>query len=151
MFTSPVANFNNFGVVGVILVAMIGVGVAEEAGLIGSLIRLLVRSSPRGLITFIIVLIGILSSVATDAGYLVLIPLAAAAFLSMGRHPLAGLAAGFAGVGAAFGVNILIAPDRRDHRPRSRTSRSRSSTRRGPSTSPRTGSSRSSRRSSSRS
>ena len=55
-------------------------------------------------------LIGILSSVATDAGYLVLIPLAAAAFHSMGRHPLAGLAAGFAGVGAAFGVNLLIAP-----------------------------------------
>ena len=78
--------------------------------MIGAIIRLLVRSSPRGLITFIIVLIGILSSVATDAGYLVLIPLAAAAFHSMGRHPLAGLAAGFAGVGAAFGVNILIAP-----------------------------------------
>jgi aminobenzoyl-glutamate transport protein len=110
MITSPVANFNNFGVVGIILVAMLGVGLAEEAGLIGAIIRLLVRSSPRGLITFIIVLIGILSSVATDAGYLVLIPLAAAAFHSMGRHPLAGLAAGFAGVGAAFGVNLLIAP-----------------------------------------
>ena len=110
MITSPVANFNNFGVVGIILVAMLGVGLAEEAGLIGALIRLLVRSSPRRLITFIIVLIGILSSVATDAGYLVLIPLAAAAFHSMGRHPLAGLAAGFAGVGAAFGVNLLIAP-----------------------------------------
>ena len=110
MFTSPVANFNNFGVVGIILVAMLGVGLAEEAGLIGALIRLLVRVSPLRLITFIIVLIGILSSVATDAGYLVLIPLAAAAFHSMGRHPLAGLAAGFAGVGAAFGVNLLIAP-----------------------------------------
>ena len=110
MVTSPVANFNNFGVVGIILVAMLGVGLAEEAGLIGALIRLLVRTSPRRLITFIIVLIGILSSVATDAGYLVLIPLAAAAFHSMGRHPLAGLAAGFAGVGAAFGVNLLIAP-----------------------------------------
>jgi para-aminobenzoyl-glutamate transporter family len=110
MVTSPVANFNNFGVVGIILVAMLGVGLAEEAGLIGALIRLLVRTSPARLITFIIVLIGILSSVATDAGYLVLIPLAAAAFHSMGRHPLAGLAAGFAGVGAAFGVNLLIAP-----------------------------------------
>jgi aminobenzoyl-glutamate transport protein len=110
MFTSPVANFNNFGVVGIILVAMLGVGLAEEAGLIGALIRLLVRVSPLRLITFIIVLIGVLSSVATDAGYLVLIPLAAAAFHSMGRHPLAGLAAGFAGVGAAFGVNLLIAP-----------------------------------------
>ena len=110
MITSPVANFNNFGVVGIILVAMLGVGLAEEAGLIGALIRLLVRVSPVRLITFIIVLIGILSSIATDAGYLVLIPLAAAAFHSMGRHPLAGLAAGFAGVGAAFGVNLLIAP-----------------------------------------
>jgi aminobenzoyl-glutamate transport protein len=110
MFTSPVANFNNFGVVGIILVAMLGVGLAEEAGLIGALIRLLVRVSPLRLITFIIVLIGIMSSIATDAGYLVLIPLAAAAFHSMGRHPLAGLAAGFAGVGAAFGVNLLIAP-----------------------------------------
>jgi aminobenzoyl-glutamate transport protein len=110
MFTSPVANFNNFGVVGIILVAMLGVGLAEVAGLIGALIRLLVRRSPRRLITFIIVLLGIVSSIATDAGYLVLIPLAAAAFLSMGRHPLAGLAAGFAGVGAAFGVNLLIAP-----------------------------------------
>ena len=110
MVTSPVANFNNFGVVGIILVAMLGVGLAEEAGLIGALIRLLVRTSPRRLITFIIVLIGILSSVATDAGYLAPILLAAAAFHSMGRHPLAGLAAGFAGVGAAFGVNLLIAP-----------------------------------------
>ena len=89
---------------------MLGVGLAEEAGLIGALIRLLARVSPVRLITFIIVLIGILSSIATDAGYLVLIPLAAAAFHSMGRHPLAGLAAGFAGVGPAFGVNLLIAP-----------------------------------------
>src|SRR4029079_14389362 len=94
----------------IILVAMLGVGLAEEAGLIGALIRLLVRVSPLRLITFIIVLIGILSSVAPDAGYLVLIPLAAAAFHSMGRHPMAGLAAGFAGVGAAFGVTLLIAP-----------------------------------------
>jgi para-aminobenzoyl-glutamate transporter family len=110
IFTSSVNNFNNFGVVGVILVAMIGVGVAEEAGLIAALIRKLVKVAPKWALTFIIVLIGILSSVASDAGYLVLIPLAAAAFLAVGRHPLAGIAAGFAGVGAAFGVNILIAP-----------------------------------------
>ena len=115
MITSPVANFNNFGVVGIILVAMLGVGLAEEAGLIGALIRLLVRVSPVRLITFIIVLIGILSSIATDAGYLVLIPLAAAAFHSMGRHPLAGLAAGFAGVGAALRCESPDRTDRRDH------------------------------------
>jgi aminobenzoyl-glutamate transport protein len=66
--------------------------------------------APARLITFIIVLIGVLSSVASDAGYLILIPLGAAAFLSLGRHPLAGLAAAFAGVGAGFGVNVLITP-----------------------------------------
>ena len=110
MITSPVANFNNFGVVGIILVAMLGVGAGRGVRVDRVDHPAAGRSSPRGLITFIIVLIGILSSVATDAGYLVLIPLAAAAFHSMGRHPLAGLAAGFAGVGAAFGVNILIAP-----------------------------------------
>jgi aminobenzoyl-glutamate transport protein len=110
LFTSMVRNFTDFGVVGVILVAMVGVGVAEQAGLIGALIRRLVKVSPRGALTFIIVLIGVLSSVASDAGYLVLIPLAGVAFKSVGRNPLAGIAAGFAGVGATFGVNFLITP-----------------------------------------
>ncbi len=66
--------------------------------------------APGGILTFVIILIGGLSSVATDAGYLILIPLAAAAFLSIKRHPLLGLAAAYAGVSAAFAVNILIAP-----------------------------------------
>lgn len=110
IFTSAVDNFTNFGVVGVILVAMIGVGLAESAGLIGALIRKLVKVAPKWSLTFIIVLLGILSSIASDAGYLVLIPLGAVAFMAVGRHPLAGLAAAFAAVGATFGVNILITP-----------------------------------------
>jgi aminobenzoyl-glutamate transport protein len=110
MFTTVVQNFNDFGVVAVILVAMIGVGVAEEAGLIAALIRKMVQVAPPGAITFIIVLLGGISSVASDAGYLVLIPLGAAAFASIGRHPLAGIAAAYAGVSAAFFVNILITP-----------------------------------------
>ncbi len=110
MFTSFVPNFLGFTAMGVILVAMIGVGVAELSGLVGGLIRKLVAiSTPRSL-TYIIVFVGILSSIAADAGYLVLIPLAATAFLSVGRHPLAGIAAGFGAVSAAFGVNILIVP-----------------------------------------
>ena len=60
--------------------------------------------------TYILVFVGILSSIAADAGYLVLIPLAAAAFLSVGRNPLAGLATSFAAVAAMFSVNILIKP-----------------------------------------
>jgi aminobenzoyl-glutamate transport protein len=110
MFTSVVQNFMNFNAVGVIIVAMVGVGVAEEAGLVRAVIRKLVNVSPSWALTYILVFVGVISSIAADAGYLVLIPLAAAAFISVGRHPLAGLAASFAGVAAAFGVNILIKP-----------------------------------------
>jgi len=110
LFTSAVRNFLNFGPVGVILVAMVGVGLAEEAGLIAALIRKLIVITPRKATTFILVFLGVLSSIASDAGYLVLIPLGAGVFLSLGRHPLAGLAAAFSGVAAVFGVNFLITP-----------------------------------------
>ncbi|MBS0639363.1 MAG: AbgT family transporter [Acetobacteraceae bacterium] len=110
IITSVVRNFLGFTPVGVILVAMVGVGLAEEAGLVAALIRKIVAVAPRRLITFIIVAMGVLSSVASDAGYLVLIPLGAAAFLSLGRHPIAGLAAAFSGVAAVFNVNLIITP-----------------------------------------
>ena len=110
LFTSFVSNFAGFGVVAVVFVSMIGVGVAEEAGLMGALIRKLVKVAPAWALTFIIVFIGGLSNIATDAGYLILIPLGAAAFLSVKRHPLAGIAAAFAGVSAIFAVNFLITP-----------------------------------------
>ena len=110
LFTSFVSNFRNFAPVAIILVVMIGVGLAEASGLIGALIRKLVGVSSKSSLTFIIVLAGIISSIASDAGYLVLIPLGAVAFLSVGRHPLAGIAAAFAGVAAGFGVNFLITP-----------------------------------------
>jgi aminobenzoyl-glutamate transport protein len=110
LFTSFVSNFRNFAAVAIILVVMIGVGLAEAAGLIAALIHRLVGVSAKATLTFIIVLLGVLSSVASDAGYLVLIPLGAAAFKSVGRNPLAGIAAAFAGVAAGFGVNFLITP-----------------------------------------
>ncbi len=110
LFTSFVANFRNFAAVAIILVVMIGVGLAEAAGLIGALIRKLVSVSSEAMLTPIIIFIGVLSSIASDAGYLVLIPLGAAAFKSVGRNPLAGMAAAFAGVAAGFGVNFLITP-----------------------------------------
>lgn len=109
-FTSFVDNFAGFGVVAVVLISMAGVGVAEHAGMMGALIRKTVKVAPPRWLAFILIFVGVLSSVATDAGYLILVPLAAAAFLTVGRHPLAGLAAGFAGVGAIFGVNLLITP-----------------------------------------
>ncbi|HEX5193995.1 MAG TPA: AbgT family transporter [Solirubrobacteraceae bacterium] len=110
IFTAFVSTFQNFSAMALILVVMIGVGLAEEAGLIAALVRKLVAVAPPSGLAFIIVLIGVVSSIASDAGYLVLIPLGAAAYLSVGRHPLAGMAAGFAGVSAGFGVNFLITP-----------------------------------------
>jgi len=110
MLTSMVRNFMNFGPVGIILVVMIGVGLAEQAGLMTAFIRKIVQVTPRKAVTWILVTLGVLGSIAADAAYLILIPLGAAAFLSLGRHPLAGLAAAFSGVAAAFGVNFLIVP-----------------------------------------
>jgi aminobenzoyl-glutamate transport protein len=110
MFTGVVANFMSFNAVGVIIVAMLGVGIAEESGLVRALIKKLVAAAPRGVLTYILAFVGIISSIAADAGYLVLIPLAAAAYISIGRHPLAGLALGFSSVAAAFLVNVMIVP-----------------------------------------
>jgi aminobenzoyl-glutamate transport protein len=89
---------------------MIGAGVAEESGLVKALIRKLVLVSPAWALTYILAFVGIIASIAADAGYLVLIPLAGIAYLSVGRHPLAGLALGFAAVAGAFTVNMLIKP-----------------------------------------
>jgi aminobenzoyl-glutamate transport protein len=110
LYESLIPNFMNFTAVGLMIGAMIGAGVAEESGLINALIRKLVLVSPAWALTYILAFVGILSSVATDAGYLVLIPLAGVAYMSVGRHPLAGLALGFAAVAAAFTVNMLIKP-----------------------------------------
>jgi len=110
IFTSFVSNFAGFSVVAVVFVAMMGAGVAEESGLMTALIHKLVEISPRWMLSFIIIFVGVLSSVATDAGYLILIPLGAAAFLSVKRNPLVGVAAAYGGVSAIFAINILITP-----------------------------------------
>ena len=110
IFTTFVSNFAGFGVVAVVFVAMMGAGVSEESGLMTALIHKLVEVSPRWALSFIIIFVGVLSSVATDAGYLILIPLGAAAFLSVKRHPLVGVAAAYGGVSAIFAINILITP-----------------------------------------
>ena len=94
MLTSMVRNFTNFGPVGIILVVMTGVGLAEQAGLMTAFIKKIVQVTPRKAVTWILVTLGVLASIAA-AAYLILIPLGAATFLSLGRHPLAGLAGHF--------------------------------------------------------
>ncbi|WP_158738430.1 AbgT family transporter [Alteribacillus sp. YIM 98480] len=108
MFTSMVENFINFAPLGVVLATMIGIGIAERTGLIGVLLRSFVLSVPKFLLTGGLVFAGIMSSVASDAGYVVLPPLGAMLFAALGRHPLAGLAAAFAGVSAGFSANLLL-------------------------------------------
>jgi aminobenzoyl-glutamate transport protein len=110
MYVSLIPNFMSFTAVGLMIAAMIGAGVAEESGLVNALIRKLVLVSPAWALTYILAFAGILSSVAADAGYLVLLPLAGVAYASVGRHPLAGLGLGFAAVAGAFTVNMLIKP-----------------------------------------
>lgn len=108
LFESMVDNFINFAPLGVVLATMIGIGIAERTGLISVLLRSFVFSVPTRLLTAALVFAGIMSSVASDAGYVVLPPLGAMLFAALGRHPLAGLAAAFAGVSAGFSANLLL-------------------------------------------
>ncbi|MEN8228194.1 MAG: AbgT family transporter [Bacteroidota bacterium] len=103
-----VDNFTGFAPLGIVLVAMLGIGIAEQSGLIHAIIRLLVLNSPKHLLTFVIVFTGILSNVASDVGYVLLIPLAGVIFLAVGRHPVAGMAAAFAGVSGGFSANLVL-------------------------------------------
>ncbi len=103
-----VTNFTGFAPLGVVLVALLGIGIAEGSGLIGTALRLLVLSAPKKLLTFVIVFAGILSNTASEVGYVLLVPLSAIVFLSVGRNPLLGLAAAFAGVSGGYSANFFL-------------------------------------------
>lgn len=103
-----VDNFTGFAPLGIVLVAMLGIGIAEQSGLIQAIIRLLVINAPGKILTFVIVFAGILSNLASDVGYVLLIPLAGVIFLAVGRHPVAGMAAAFAGVSGGFSANLVL-------------------------------------------
>lgn len=106
--TSLVTNFTGFAPLGTVLVALLGIGVAEHSGLIGASLRLLVLSSPRFLLTPVLVFAGVMSNMASEIGYVLLVPLAGLIFISAGRHPILGMAAAFAGVSGGYSANLLI-------------------------------------------
>lgn len=108
MLTEAVQNFAAFPPLGMVIVVIIGIGVAERSGLVTVALRRLVSAVPETLLTATLVFAGIMSSMAVDAGYVVLVPLGALLFASIGRHPLAGLAAAFAGVSAGFSANLFL-------------------------------------------
>ncbi len=106
--TNLVKNFVGFAPLGTVLVAMLGVAIAEHSGLLSAAMRGLVMGASKRMVTFTVVFAGIISNTASELGYVVLIPLAAMLFHSLGRHPLAGLAAAFAGVSGGYSANLLI-------------------------------------------
>ena len=108
MLKNVVTNFTSYAPLGVVLVAMLGVGIAEQSGLINTLLKSAVKVTPAKLITPMIVFLGVVSNIATDAGYVILIPLGAMIFRAYGRHPMAGFAAAFAGVSGGYSANLLI-------------------------------------------
>ena len=108
MLTHAVSNFTNYAPLGMTLVAMLGVGVAERSGLINTLLKGVVKITPAKWITPMVVFLGVMANAANDAGYVILIPLGAMIFRAYGRHPMAGLAAAFSGVSGGYSANLLV-------------------------------------------
>lgn len=108
ILTQMVDNFTSFAPLGIVIVAMLGIGLAENSGLIAVIIRSLVIYSPEKYLTFIIVLAGILSNLASSVGYVLLVPLAGTIFIAIGRNPIAGMAAAFAGVSGGYSANLVL-------------------------------------------
>lgn len=108
MLTHMVSNFTGFAPLGVVLVTMLGVGCAEGSGYLSALMKKAVSVTPAMIVTPMLVFLGVMSNIASDIGYVVLIPIGAVIFMAYGRHPMAGIAAAFAGVSGGFSANLLI-------------------------------------------
>lgn len=108
MIKNAIKNFTGFAPLGVVLVTMLGVGCAEGSGYISAGMKKMVSKTPAKLITPVVVFLGVMSNVASDVGYVVLVPIGAIVFMAYNRHPLAGLAAAFSGVSGGFSANLLI-------------------------------------------
>jgi aminobenzoyl-glutamate transport protein len=108
ILTGLVANFTGFAPLGTVLVAMIGIGVAEVSGFIGAVMRVIVLRSPRSLLTPVVVFCGVMSNAASEVDYVLLVPLAALIFRAAGRHPVLGLTAAFADVSGGYSANLVL-------------------------------------------
>ena len=108
IITQALPNFITFPPLAVVIVCLLGIGVAEASGLLNATVRLIVLAAPRSLVTAMVVFAGVMSNIGADVGYVLLLPLAAAIFHTLGRHPLAGLAAAFAGVSGGFSANLVV-------------------------------------------
>ncbi len=110
MLSSMVKNFMNFAPVGPVLMIALAFALAEKSGLLPTLITNLTRHTKSHMLPWVVAFLGVMSSIAVDSGYVVLLPLCAAVFLAGGRHPLAGLTLGFACVSGGFSANLMVGP-----------------------------------------
>ncbi|MCZ2257917.1 AbgT family transporter [Sporosarcina sp. G11-34] len=108
ILSSMLSNFTGFAPLGLVLAMMLGMGLAEKVGLLETAIKRSIMRAPKSMVTYAIVFTGIMGNIASDAATILIPPLAAMVFYKLGRHPIAGLSAGFAAAGAGFTANLLV-------------------------------------------
>lgn len=106
--SSMISNFINFAPLGTLIVGLMGVGIAYRSGFLNAFFKLVTKDKPKKLFTFLVVLLGVISSMFYEAGYVILIPIAAILFMNLGRHPASGVCAAFAGISFGYGANIFV-------------------------------------------
>ena len=102
------SNFINFAPLGTLILGLMGVGVAYKSGFLNAFFKMIVKDKPRKLFTFLVVFLGVISSMFFEVGYVILIPIAAILFMNLGRHPSSGICAAFAGISFGYGANIVV-------------------------------------------
>lgn len=108
LVSNMLTNFINFAPLGTLIVGLMGVGVAYKSGFLNAFFKMITKDKPRKLFTFLVVLLGVITSMFYDAAYVILIPIAAILFMNLGRHPSIGICAAFAGISFGYGANIVI-------------------------------------------
>jgi len=108
LVSNMLSNFINFAPLGTLIIGLMGVGVAYKSGFLNAFFKIITKNRPKKLFTFLVVLVGIISSMFYEASYVILLPVAAILFMNLGRHPAVGVSAAFAGISFGYGANVVI-------------------------------------------
>ena len=108
LVSNMLSNFTSFAPLGVLIVGLMGVGVAYKSGFLSAFFKIITKDKSKKMFTFLVVLLGVISSMFFEVGYVILIPLAAILFMNLGRHPAIGVCAAFAGISFGYGANIFV-------------------------------------------
>ena len=108
LVSNMLSNFINFAPLGTLILGLMGVGVAYKSGFLNAFFKMIVKNKPKKLFTFLVILLGVLSSMFYEVGYVILIPVAAILFMNLGRHPSSGICAAFAGISFGYGANVVV-------------------------------------------